>query len=52
MVCNERKPPYIEIDMEPFHPHTMDNTSLSICAYLPCLVNYGDPKSTGLSMQA
>ena len=52
MACNEREPPPIEVHMEPFHPpHTMDNASLSIWAYLrSVLVNDRDAKATGLSL--
>ena len=51
MVCNERKLPPIEVYMEPFTPHTMDNASLSICAYLrSVLVNDREAKATCLSL--
>ena len=51
MVCDERKPPPIEVHMDPFHPRTMDSASLSICAYLrSVLVNDGDAKATGLPL--
>ena len=51
MVCYEREPPPIEVHMEPLHPHTIDNASLSICAYLrSVLVNDRDAKATGLSL--
>ena len=51
VVCNEHKLPLIEVYMEPFHPHIMDNASLSICAYLcSVLVNDQDAKATGLSL--
>ena len=49
VVCNERKSPPIEVHMEPFHPHTMNNASLSIVTYLrSVLVNDRDTKATDL----
>ena len=49
MVCYERKSPPIEVHMEPFHPHTMNNVSLSIVTYLrSVLVNDRDTKATDL----
>ena len=53
MVCNERKPPPIEVYMEPFHTQTMENASLSISAYLrSVLVNDRDVKANGLSLSS
>ena len=47
----KRKTPPIEVYMEPFHAHTMDNSSLSICAYLhSVLVKDQDANATGLSL--
>ena len=51
VVCYKGELPPIEVHVEPFYPHTIDNASLSICAYLRyVLVNDQDAKVIGLSL--